>query len=844
MMLSMEPQSGADFSMALAYHSRKILRPSGVLSKKELAEKQSVLEELKTYCETKLIPYCFCTRDMKLPVVDTAVRIYREYLEEKRIEVEQASTTAETKDEKEDEAVLESVFDSSIRNGIAKMISDECAKIDWNGEEAKYSEDFRAALETGCWESFVYIERLINNVVPEDLRAECFITLAKNICAFLDTQLKAYYDCISTLQKVRSEKLLFILEAVDKIRNKALADAKKKPREFAMPTYKACFELWITAQKGQVMEWTKRAIEVDKMQPMGGDMMYSSSICDTFSAVEQAVKFAKRVVIDDVDLLLSVHELILEAIELYLNEENTAVNALIDERGKFMFSTVLPIADPEEESDKAVLAKRQAKPKKEDDDDEDEETKREKRSDCLHKFGIMIANIEHCKESVDDLTRLVDAFVDKWKSDYPDLIEEVDAVGKEIAVKTKEKMDKPKVLVTQILRKLMYLIPEAVRPITASAARFGFEDRHVDMIQDVFDGALVTLQPFFLSKTMEMFAGICFKCVFYSFAEVLDPANIKNAPGQYFNNPVVPDSFSNAISVIRDYFLANKDVLKESTADQCVDYIKAVRRCYLYCCSTRELVSHYNSIRDNKIIVLGIKEMQLVAGETEEVVRKEMVEILIDRSKMKDGLAVAFMKEHNGNNESDIVRKHFILRPSELVIDTWACKCDGVSGKICLTSESLCFDRTINDDAASDSAVIIELQFIQTLKAEKMGLTTRQLTVEYKVSDTSSKVLSHVFSSFRSNVYGITRIIYKQCRLMDNKSVRDDTDYPEGEKNIDGDILDDPDDDDDDDDDDEKPSRETKQKSDDKPKEDKEKDDDDGKKKKGGFFSGLFKGKK
>jgi len=269
-------------------------------------------------------------------------------------------------------------------------------------------------------------------------------------------------------------------------------------------------------------------------------------------------------------------------------------------------------------------------------------------------------------------------------------------------------------------------------------------------------------------------------------------------------------------------------------------------------------VSHFNSIRDNPITILGQKEMQLVAGEKEDVVRKEMIKIMNDRSKNRDGLAVAFMKEQNGNTESDIVRKHFILRPSELVIDTWACKCDGSSGKICLTSESLCFDRSINDDAASDSAVIIELQFVQSLKAEKTGLTSKQLTVSYKVSDTSTKVLTHVFSSFRSNVYGITRIIFKQCRLNENKSVRDETDYPEGDKNVDGDILSDPDDDDeekDDDDDEEKAPKESKPKSEDKPKEDKPKEDkpkeqekakdeDGGKKKKGGFFGGLFKSKK
>jgi len=206
-------------------------------------------------------------------------------------------------------------------------------------------------------------------------------------------------------------------------------------------------------------------------------------------------------------------------------------------------------------------------------------------------------------------------------------------------------------------------------------------------------------------------------------SKALSPTLEVNGPKKGMNVPAVRDSVDSALTTLYEYFNPEEgEGLTQAQLDSSRGYTNSRRLVCLYRQGTESLIA----------LTRGFSAKPRRLPEAVDPLLKDTTQGEVDtiikiRIEEGDLWARAYAKEMKGSDDSQDVRDHFALPPSELLLNKWVCSVGRRAGSLYLLSRHLCFDTAFSK---AGGGVVIMLEDIVSIKEETSMLVFKNLKIQ------------------------------------------------------------------------------------------------------------------
>jgi len=765
LLLAIEPQYTLDFAKCLAAHARNFSRPRCVITKAEAVKSQQMLISFREFCYDQYLPGCFkllgmAVPGMPIPAVEIVIHALLEsYLFKHDSSGEGAGEDQQQQqlDEAEEKVFCDGI-DRALTSGVKKNCKDICKDIPW--EKESYGSAFVKCVNEGYPRVFNTYLKVLSSVIPKPLLPKVQSSLVKSISAHLESDLVLYCDIVLAKPVIHTRDVLDGYQAVI-----AFGDMVNKTVHvpLVVPSNTGLLFLWVRKTKDVLLEWCRRSVEVDTLLPLTTSVTHSSAVVDVYSACTQVIEQLKLLSIQDVYVWLQVGELIVATISSFFVQESELGVKLLD--GLKLPQTLLAPA-PKRAPVKVPTPPLGGKPQPVPDNSSDDG-----KNTILRQVCVVLSNIEEGQSFVDKMVTSVEEGISRFQKEKEEQNEEDGSKKDDEA--TKKKDDERTSIVSESLsggvsnalkastaarNKLLQrlsdilcapaassiqkalsttahapeqkLLPTSVGSLASTTATQrtevqvkalgddeGFTEKMVSDIVKFFDHAFQSAAESLSRRIYRDLLLTCWGTLVRLFAAAVSFTNPANKPYSGMNVTGLAETFDTALSMFLDYFSPDENGVPKSALEKNADYLKTLRLLALYEQTTEQLIGLV------RILQPGKKPNKEAEEEIKEVLRGttavEVAQLLAVRSSQGDLWAKAYDNETSGSEDSQRVRDHFSLPPSELLLNQWTGHANGKRSKLYLLSRHVCLDLASATTMTDDNGFVIMLDTVTDVSIVK-----------------------------------------------------------------------------------------------------------------------------
>jgi len=714
-LLKKEPTIDPVFGKCLYNNAMGVIRPMSVANRDEakiIVERVNVLYE---YLRDKYMPFCFCNKDTERPVMESCVRLFVE-----------CCIAAKKTDEMAD--VLCNCVNTGVR-GQCALLTD---KIAWKDEE-KVGGDVRTLVCEQLLTFFDALHSMYENVMPSNIKPQIFRTLVSVFADCIDQCYGQLCGVLAGPGKSHQGAVYAIMQATTKL-NQSIYERTKLRLE--IPSAMGLFILWVKNNGPTLQNWVERAISVDKFVPLQQGLLHSSSVVDVSEACSQIITQMKELDIPDVFVWTQAGEVLLGAMQQYFNLQKKRAQEIIQKHEATMFS--------------------------------DEE------GHSLQKSCIAIGNIEKGQELLDTIISSVEEGMEKWHKEHNDEAgsNRYDISSQSLSESVSSTMKLAQTAIADPIRILATAVCKPLNEAVAAGleAETGITEGAITKVTGQYDDAIGAAHSHLSKRSFRMLLYSCWLISCDIISKALPPDSVTNGPKKGMNIPAIRDSVENAVNLLYEYFNPGEgEGLTQAQLDGSRGYINSRRLVCLYRQNTESLIAITRgfSAKPRR----GPEEVDPLLKGTTQVEVETLIKTRIEEG---DLWARAYAKEMGGSDDSQDVRDHFSLPPSELLLNKWVCSVGRKAGTLYLLSRHLCWDTAFSK-TLGDSGVVIMLEDILTIEEVSLMLLFKGLKI---TADHMDEGEVPVFSKFVAKVQDVIAAIRCQAILVNNTHLapKDDKD--------------------------------------------------------------------
>jgi len=405
----------------------------------------------------------------------------------------------------------------------------------------------------------------------------------------------------------------------------------------------------------------------------------------------------------------------------------------------------------------------------------------EDQSAHLHQLCIGIGNIEKGQELLDTVIASVEEGMDSWHKQHTGEAADsrFDISSQALSESVASTMKAAQNAIADPIRLLATAVCSSLNGYVSNAltSEEGLTEAVLNKYTSSLDEAMVACHEILSKRSFRMLLYSTWLITSDIISKAIALGEEVNGPKKGMNVPAIRDSFGTALNTLYEYFNPDEgEGLTKAQLDGARGYITAKRLICLYSQNTENLIA----------IVRGFAQKPRVPPEQTDPLLKDTpqkeVEILI-KTRMEEGdlWARAYAKESGGSDDSQDVRDHFSLPPSELLLNKWVCSTGRKAGTLYLMSRHLCFDTAFSKTMNDETSVVIMLEDIKTIEEVQLMLLFKglKITAEHMEEDEIP-----VFSKFVAKVQEVIAAIRAQALLINNThlSAEEETDKDKKEK--------------------------------------------------------------
>jgi len=705
-LLKMEPRVGADFSDCLYNNAMRILRPMSVANRTEANEIVKHISDMYEYIRDKYLPFCFCSKETTRPVMEQCVKLYVE-----------CCIGAKKTDEMA--KVLVHCVETGVREQCVSLTSD----IPWNDAE-KVGEEMRVLVCEKLLGFFDVLHGMYDEIMPTNIKPQIFQALVTVFANCIDDCYGQLCNVMCNPEKSYQGAVFAIMKATTTLANN-IFERTQLPLE--IPSANGLFILWVKNNGPILTEWVERAIKVDKFEPLQPGLLHSSSVVDVSEACSQIITQMKELVIPDVFVWSQAGEVLLAAMMQYFMLQKKRSCEVASRFESTLFE------------DEAIP---------------------------LHKICIAIGNIEKGQELLDTIIASVEEGMDTWHKSHTGESNDsrFDISSQALSESVAGTMKAAQTAIADPIRMIATAIcsPLAASVNEALASETGLSESAISTYTSGLDDAIGSCHELLSKKSFRMLLYSCWLFSTDTISKALGVDLETNGPKKGMNIPAVRDSIGNAISTLYDYFNPDEgEGLTKAQLDSSRGYNNARRLVCLYTQTTENLIG----------IVRKFSAKPRELPETTDPLLKDTsqkeIEMLI-KTRMAEGdlWARAYAKESGGSDDSQDVRDHFSLPPSELLLNKWVCSVGRKAGTLYLMSRHLCFDTAFSKTMNDETSVVIMLVDILSIEEVSHMLLFKGIKITAEHMDGEEVP---VFSKFVAKVQEVMAAIEAQALLIGNE---------------------------------------------------------------------------
>ena len=607
-----------------------------------------------------------------------------------------------------------------VREGVRAQCALLTAGVAWDDAE-RVAGDVCALVREQLAGFFDALYGLYDGIMPTAVKPRVFGALVAAFAACVDDFLGRLCATLCTQERPHQGAAYETLQAAT-----ALARAVEARAGLALdvPAATGLLLLWVKNNGPTLAAWVERAISVDKRVPLQAGLLHSSSVVDVSEACAQVIAQMKELVIPDIFLWPQAGELLLGAMQHYFELQQRRAEATIRKHGAALFA--------------------------------------EERA--LQKACIAVANIEKGQELVDTVISSVEEGMDAWRAAHTDAASaaRADISSQTLATNVAAVLKAAQAAIAAPVRLLADVLcaPVAAAADAALAAPAGLTDDAVARITARFDDAMVQAHARLSPRAFRALLAACWTRACDALGRSLAPDLECNGPRRGMSVPTVRDSFGRALAALYDYFSPDEG-LSRAQLDTCRPYLRARRLVCLYQQSTESLIALTRGFDARPRRLPAAADPRL-----DGTPQADIEAVIRTRTAEGDLWARAFARERAGSDNSQAVRDHFSLPPSELLLDRWVCSSARRTGTLYLMSRHLCFDSAFTKNLSDTNGLVVMLEDIRALDECPIMLLFKGIRVAIDgVSDEETPV----FSRFVAKVPDVIAAIRAQALLVNNK---------------------------------------------------------------------------
>lgn len=467
-------------------------------------------------------------------------------------------------------------------------------------------------------------------------------------------------------------------------------------------TFKPIIYGWLKSVEKKLWDWCQKACDLDKGEPVGVAIKYSSSLVDVFSTCKQALTDLHALNVKDPFITVQFLEILSEIVDQYAKLQYQMILKPIDQYK----------ADKKEDKQPFTFTPQMC---------------------------VWLNNIDQARGQLDDLVSQVDpsGSTDKRASGA----EEGLATSQEMCVKNTFAHLKNTLADGQ--ERFAKVMRDHINELTQSALLGVVNTRSpgskrgskspppnhtpshpADPITQYLDGALEVLSDKLEDK---LFQAIMKKLWDGIVADLIDVVLPKDQLYTLTNDQI--KIVEEHLNTLRDYFHANGNGVALPHLDKHSSLIRAILT--LYPKETQELLNLYSALQEkNESTEYPGLQLSHVIG-------------LLSTRSSTDKEVKAILKAAKGKAEEDKkLREVLILPATETIIDTYVCTYEGKTGKMVLTSNYLCFDPIVGGGPDSEHQVALQFTELKAINKKRVMLVFAAIEV---ITDDNK---TYLFSSF------------------------------------------------------------------------------------------------
>jgi len=718
-LLKMEPRVDADFGQCLNNNAMRILRPMSVANREEAKDIVKHIASLYDYLKDKYLPACFRSKETTRPVMEACVTLFVE-----------CCIGAKKTDEMAD------VLVACVGTGVREQCLSLTKAIPWDDAD-KVGDEVRTLVCEKLLGFFDVLHGIYDNVMPTNIKPRVFQAL---VSVFADSVDECYGQLCNVMcnpEKSYQGAVFAIMKATTTLAN----DIKERTGlTLDIPSANGLFILWVKNNGPILTEWVERAINVDKFEPLQPGLLHSSSVVDVSEACSQIITQLKELVVPDVFVWSQAGEVLLAAMMQYFMLQKKKAMEIASKYESSMFE------------DEAVP---------------------------LHKVCIAIGNIEKGQELLDTIIASVEEGMDTWHKSHQGENNDnrFDISSQTLSESVAGTMKAAQNAIADPIRVVGTVMCSPLNGIVSKAltSEAGITESELTTYTGGLDDGMVACHELLSKRSFRMLLYSCWllSCDIISKAIGIDLE--ANGPKKGMNIAPIRESFNTAITSLYDYFNPGEgEGLTKAQLDGARGYNNSRRLICLYSQSTESLIG----------VVRGFSQKPRRMPEETDPLLKDTpmkdVEALI-KTRMAEGdlWARAYAKESSGSDDSQDVRDHFSLPPSELLLNKWVCSTGRKAGTLYLMSRHLCFDTAFSKTMNDETSVVIMLENITSVEEVPLMLLFKglKITAEHMEPDEIP-----VFSKFVAKVQEVVGAIRAQALLVNNTHLleKEDKDSKEG----------------------------------------------------------------
>jgi len=712
-LLKKEPTIDPDFSKCLFNNAMKLMRPTEVPNREESKIIAQHIGTLYEYLRDKYMPYCFCNKDTTRPVMETSVHLF----------VECCIAAKKTEE-------MENVLIKCVNTGVRGQCDLLTSEIAWNDEE-KVCEDVRTLVCDKLLNFFDALHSMYENIMPLNIKPNIFKAL---VTVFGDCVNNCYGNLcteLCKLEKPHQGPVYAIMQATATLSNNI---HERTGIQLEIKAAKAVFQLWVKASEPILANWVERAISVDKYVPLQAGLLHSSSVVDVSEACSQIITQLKPLVIPDMFIWVQAAEVVANAMDSYFNLQKKVAQQVIQTQKSTLF-----------------------------DDD----------ARALQKVCICIGNIEKGQELLDTIVSTVEGSMEAMNKESEGKNEDkdkdkqgslFDVYNQSLSTSISGVMKSAQSCISDPLCVLAAAIcsPVSTAITQGLASETGISEDALSNITGQFDEAIGAAHGYLSKRSFRMFLLNCWLISSDTISKAIPPTAEANGPKKGMNVAAVRDSVENTMNTLYEYFHPEEgEGLTQAQLDASRGYVNTKRLICLYRQNTESLIALTRGFTA-KPKRLPEEVDPLLKG----TVLSEVEMIIKTRIDEGDLWARAYAKEMSGSDDSQDVRDHFSLPPSELLLDRWVCSVGRKAGTLYLLSRHLCFDTAFSKAMNDTTSVVIMLEDIISMEEVSQMLVFKGIKITV---DHMSEEEVPVFSKFVTKAQDVIAAIRAQALLVNNK---------------------------------------------------------------------------